>query len=167
MNKTIEAAFNNHLNAEFYSSYLYLSMANCFADKNLDGMASWMQVQAEEERLHAMKFLNVINQRGGRVLLQQIDEPKTEWATPLEAFQDAYEHECLVSGKINDLANLAVQEKDHAAGTFLQWFITEQVEEEATALSIVGKLKLVGDNSMGVLMIDQQLGTRTEAPDGE
>ena len=164
MNKKIEEAFNSHLNAEFYSSYLYLSMANQFAAQNLQGMTSWMKVQAGEERLHAMKFIDFINDRGGRVLLQQIDQPKTEWSSPLEAFQDAYNHECLISSKINKLVDLAIAESDHAANTFLQWFVTEQVEEEATALSIVDKLKMIDNNSMGLMMIDDQLGQRTATP---
>ena len=161
MNEKIEAAFNDQLNAEVYSSYLYLSMANYFAAENLDGMAQWMRVQTDEEREHGMKFLDFINQRGGRVILQQIDKPKFEWSSPLEAFQDAYEHECLISSKIDDLANLAMQEGDHAANIFLQWFVSEQVEEEATVQSIVDKLKRVGDNMMGLMMMDQQLGQRS------
>jgi len=166
MNKTLEDAFNEHLNAELFSSYLYLSMAQCFTAKNLEGMAGWMTVQAEEERLHAMKFVDFINDRGGRVVLKQIDEPRTEWDSPLQAFQDAYDHECLISGKINKLADLAIGESDHAASTFLHWFVTEQVEEEATALAIVEKLKMIGENSMGILMIDQELGQRSAAPAG-
>jgi ferritin len=166
MNKKIEDAFNAQLNAELFSSYLYLSMAQCFAAKNLDGMAGWMNIQAEEERVHAMKFVDFINERGGRVHLKQIDEPKAEWSSPLEAFQDAYNHECLISSKINDLVNLAIAEADHAANTFLHWFVTEQVEEEATALGIVEKLKMIGDNTMGILMMDRELGQRTAAPAG-
>lgn len=163
MDKKIEDAFNDQINAELYSSYLYLSMANYFAAENLDGMTAWMQIQTDEERIHAMKFLDYINERGGRVALKQIDEPKFEWASPLDAFQDAYNHECMISGRINDLVNLANAENDHAAGTFLQWFVTEQVEEEATALGIVEKLKMIGDNPVGILMIDQQLGQRPAA----
>ncbi len=163
MNKKIEAAFNAHLNAEFYSSYLYLAMSNYFASANLDGMAGWMRVQAAEEELHAMKFIDFINERGGRVILEQIDKPKVEWANALEGFQDAYNHECLVSSKINELVNLAISEADHAANTFLQWFVTEQIEEESTALTIVKRLKMIGDNSMGLMMIDDQLSQRALA----
>jgi ferritin len=164
MNKKIEEAFNEHLNAELYSSYLYLSMSNYFAAQNLEGMTSWMRVQAGEEEAHGMKFIDFINERGGRVILKQIDEPKVEWSSPLEAFQDAYNHECLISSKINKLVDLAIAESAHAANTFLQWFVTEQVEEEATALSIVEKLKMIDNNSMGLLMIDEQLGQRTAEP---
>ena len=166
MNKKIEQAFNDHLNAELYSSYLYLAMANCFTAKNLEGMASWMRLQAEEERAHAMKFLDFINVRDGRVTLKQIDQPPLEWSTPLEAFQQAYDHELQISGKINALVDLATKEGDHAAVNFLQWFVSEQVEEEANALAIVDKLKMIGDNLMGILMVDAQLGQRAAGPAG-
>ena len=160
MNKKIEQAFNDHLNAELFSSYLYLAMANCFTAKNLDGMAGWMRLQAEEERGHGMKFLDFIHQRGGRVLLQQINQPQLDWATPLEAFQDAYNHELEISKRIGALVDLATKENDHAAVNFLQWFVGEQVEEEANALAVVDKLKMVGDNIMGILTMDGRLGQR-------
>ncbi len=163
MNKNIEKAFNAHLNAEFYSSYLYLSMASYFVAQNLEGMAAWMRVQADEERMHGMKFLDFIFDRNSRVVLEQIDKPKTDWSSPLEAFKDALAHEQQVSQKINELVDLAVRENDHAANTFLQWFVTEQVEEEATVQAIVGKLELIQDNGLGLLMIDQQLGQRGPA----
>ena len=163
MEKKVEKAFNAHLNAEFYSSYLYLSMANHFAANNLEGMTTWMRIQVDEERLHAMKFIDFINNRGGRVVLEQIDKPKCEWASPLAAFEEALEHERLITKKINDLVDLAVKENAHAAATFLQWFVNEQVEEEAAAQAIVAKLSLIKDNSMGLLMIDQQLGQRVPA----
>jgi ferritin len=161
MNKTIEQAFNTHVNAEFYSAYLYLSMANYFAAQNLEGMAAWMRIQVDEERMHGLKFVQFINDRTGRVVLEQIDKPKTDWSSPLEAFQDALEHERLISKKINTLVDLAIKESDHAANTFLQWFVTEQVEEEANVQAIVAKLALIKDDSMGLLMIDEQLGQRT------
>ena len=163
MDKQLEDAFNDHLNVEFYSSYLYLSMANYFAFQNLGGMARWMVSQAGEERTHALKLIEHVHARGGRVRLKQIDQPQLEWAGPLDAFQDAYKHECDVSGKINNLVDVAIAQRDHAAHAFLQWFVGEQVEEEATALGIVEKLKLVGENAMGILMMDHQLGSRTAA----
>ncbi len=163
MDKKIEKAFNEHLNAEFFSSYLYLSMANYFAAENLEGMANWMLVQTDEERMHAMKFVAYINDRGGRVVLDKIEQPKTDWSSPLEAFEEAYEHEQLISAKINVLVDMAIKENDHAANTFLQWFVSEQVEEEATVQSIVGKLQRIRDNPMGLLMIDQQLSQRSPA----
>ena len=129
-------------------------------------MASWMRLQSEEERMHAMKFLDFINQRGGRVALQQINQPQLDWSAPLEAFQQAYNHEIEISHKIDALVNLATKESDHAAVNFLQWFVSEQVEEESNALAIVDKLKMVGDNPMGILMMDAQVGQRTAAPAG-
>ncbi len=165
MKRNIEDAFNLHLNAEFYSFYLYLSMANYFEAQNLGGMAHWMRVQSEEERSHAMKFVDFINDRSGRVMLQQIDQPRTDWNSALEAFEDAYSHEQLISGKIDELVELANQHHDHAAHQFLQWFVSEQVEEEATSLGIVEQLRRVGDNPVGLLMIDQQLVGR--APSGD
>jgi len=163
MNEKIQDAFNEQLNAELYSSYLYLSMANYFAAENLDGMAAWMRIQTDEERIHAMKFLDQINERGGRVVLKQIDEPKFEWTSPLEAFEEAYSHEQFITSKINALVDLANAESDHAANAFLQWFVSEQIEEEATALTTVEKLKKVGDNPLGLFMIDEQLGQRPAA----
>ena len=163
MEKKVEKAFNTHLNAEFYSSYLYLSMANYFAANNLEGMLTWMRIQVDEERMHAMKFIDFINNRGGRVVLEKIHNPKTDWPSPRAAFDQALQHALLVTKKINDLVDLAIKENDHAAASFLQWFINEQVEEEAVAQAIVSKLALIKDNSMGLLMIDQQLGQRVPA----
>jgi len=165
MNKTIEQAFNDHLNAEFFSAYLYLSMANYLAARNLDGMAHWMRLQVEEERSHAIRFIDYMHERDGRVILQQIDQPKVEWEGPLEIFREAYEHECLITSKINALVDLAIKQNDHATTTFLQWFVTEQVEEEANVSAIVSRLEMIGDHGMGILMMDQQLAQRTITPD--
>jgi ferritin len=160
----IQEAFNRQLNAELHSAYLYLSMAAYFESENLAGMATWMRVQAQEEVVHAMKFFDFINERDGRVTLTELEGPKTEWASPLDAFQGGYEHECKITGLINQLVDLSIQESDHAANAFLQWFVSEQVEEEATAKSIVDKLKLAGDSSVALLMLDGELGQRTFTP---
>ncbi|MBN2563604.1 MAG: ferritin [Phycisphaerae bacterium] len=161
MNSKIERAFNEQLNAELFSSYLYLSMAAYFESQNLKGMAGWMRMQAIEEHMHAMKFFDFINERGGTVTLAQIDAPKTEWTSPLEVFEHTCKHESKVTGLINALVDLALNEKDHAANAFLQWFVTEQVEEEASAQEIAGKLKLVGDRGGMLFMLDRELGQRT------
>lgn len=161
LNPKIEDAFNKQINAEMFSSYLYLSMSAYFESQNLKGMANWMRIQSGEENLHAMKFYDYVNNRGGRVLLGQIAEPKTDWKSASEAFQDAYAHERKISGMINDLMNLTIAEKDHASHDFLEWFVTEQVEEEAAADLIVQQLKMVGDSGVGLYMLDQQLGQRT------
>jgi ferritin len=164
LNPKIQEAFNKQINAELYSSYLYVSMSAYFESINLKGMANWMRIQAQEETQHAMKFFDFINERSGRVLLSPIEGPQTEWASPLAAFEYTYEHEVKVTGLINDLVNLSLQAKDHAANAFLQWFVNEQVEEEASADEIVGKLKLARDNASVLFMIDQELGQRTFTP---
>ena len=160
-NPKIQDALNKQLNAELHSSYLYLSMAAYLESQNLKGMAHWMRIQAQEENLHAMKFFDFINERGGKVVLTQIDAPKTEWSSPLDVFEDTCKHESKVTGLINELVDLSLSEKDHAANAFLQWFVTEQVEEEASAQEIAGKLKLVGDRGGMQFMIDRELSQRT------
>jgi ferritin len=159
----LQDAFNKQINAELYSSYLYLSMAAYFESKDLKGMAHWMDIQANEEKAHAMRIFNWVNDRSGRVLLTQIDAPKTEWKSPLEVFEEAYKHEIKITGMINELFTLVAIEKDGAGHDFLEWFCREQVEEEANAQLIVAQLKLVGDNGLGLYMLDQELGKRVAA----
>jgi ferritin len=157
----IQDALNDQINAELFSSYLYLSMAAHFESKSLPGMANWMRIQAQEELTHAMKFYDFINDRGGRVILAAVEAPQTEWDGPLSVFEGALEHERKVTGLIHDLVELAVGEKDRATEAFLQWFVNEQVEEEATAETIVDQLKLIGDNGVALFMLDGQLGQRS------
>jgi ferritin len=163
LNEKIEKAFNKQINAELYSGYLYLSMSACFESLGLKGFANWMRVQAQEEQAHAMKFFAFVNDRGGQVLLDAIEKPPAEWTSPLAAFEAVYEHECKVSGLINDLVNLATGERDHASQAFLQWFVTEQVEEEASAAEIVDQLKMIGESGGALLMMDHKLGERVAA----
>jgi ferritin len=160
-NKKIEEAMNKQINAEIYSSYLYYSMAAYFEAMSLKGFSHWMRVQALEELTHAHKFMNFIYDRGGRVMLQPIEGPEVEWKSPLHAFESAYEHEQKVSGLINKLMDLAQSEKDHASTSFLNWFVDEQVEEEASADEIVQQLKLVDQAEGGIFMLDKELNTRT------
>jgi len=160
MNKKIESAFNKQINAELYSSYLYLAMSAWFESENLKGMAHWMRAQAGEEQDHARKFYDFIHDRGGRVKLAAIDAPPADWASPAAAFKEAYKHECKISGMIHNLVDLAVDEKDHPAQNFLQWFVSEQVEEEAHAAEIAGKLGAVGDSKGLIFMFDAELGKR-------
>ena len=164
LSEKLQDALNGQLNAELYSSYLYLSMSAHFQSINLGGFANWMRVQAQEELVHVMKFYDYVNERGGRVTLGPVEGPPTEWKSPLAAFEHAYEHERKVTGLINDLVDMAAEERDHATGGFLQWFVTEQVEEEATADAVVQKLKLVGDAGSGLFMLDQELGLRVFIP---
>ena len=160
LSKKMEEALNKQVNAEFYSSYLYLSMSADFAAKNLEGFASWMQIQAQEEWTHGMKIYNYILEKGGKVKLEVIEAPQTSWKKAVDAFDTTLKHEQHVTGLINDLASLAIDERDHATGIFLQWFITEQVEEESTASGILEKLKMVGDNPQGLFMMDSHLAAR-------
>jgi len=160
ISKKIEDALNDQINAEMYSAYLYLSMVAYFESVNLAGFATWMRAQAQEEMVHAMKIYDFVNERGGRVLLKSIDAPTTEWDSPLAAFEAAYAHEQLVTGRINDLVDLAVAEKDHATNAFLQWFVNEQVEEETSADNVVQNLKMAQNAPGALFMIDRELGTR-------
>lgn len=164
MNEKIRNVLNEQINAELYSSYLYLSMASYFKRLNLDGFARWMEVQAIEELTHAMKFFNFVNERGGKVDLRPIEGPPTSWDSPLSAFEAVYRHEVKVTGMIYDLVNIANEEKDHATTNFLQWFVTEQVEEEASADGIVQKLKLIGGEGAGIYVLDQELAQRVFSP---
>ena len=160
----IQDALNEQVNAEFYSAYLYLSMAAYFESTNLPGFATWMRVQTQEELTHTMKIYDYVNERGGRVALKSIAQPPSEWESPLAVFEAAYKHEQKVTGLINGLVNLAVEEKDDAAKTFLQWFVDEQVEEEESAEAVVNKLKLVADASDGMKMLDDEMGQRVFTP---
>lgn len=162
--KNIQKALNKQINAELYSAYLYLSMSAYFQSVNLAGFANWMRVQALEEMTHADKFYNFIVERGGRIELEAIEAPPKEWASPLAVFENAYKHEQKVTSMINDLVDLAIKEKDHASNIFLQWFVTEQVEEEASADEVVQKLKLAGDKGSGLFMLDGELSKRVFTP---
>lgn len=164
ISKKVEKALNAQVNAELYSAYLYLSMESYFQSKNLNGFANWMRVQTQEEVSHAMKIYDFINERGGRALLKAIEGPQTEWKSPLAAFEAAYAHEQKVTGLINDLVDLSIKEKDHATNIFLQWFVEEQVEEEASADAIVQQLKLMEKAPGGMFMLDRELGQRVFTP---
>lgn len=166
LNKKIEAALNDQINAELYSAYIYYAMSAYFETKGLGGFAGWMRAQAMEEVVHAQKFFTYINERGGAVKLGAIDAPPAEWDSPLAAFKAAYDHEVHVSGLIHKLVDLAASENDHPTSNFLQWFVAEQVEEEASADEIVGKLELIGDGTGGLFMLDRELGQRSPAPAG-
>jgi ferritin len=158
--KSMQDAMNEQINREMFSSYLYLSMAAYFEGKNLIGFGHWMRVQADEEREHAMKFYNFILERSGRVMLKALAAPKAEWASNLEAFQEAADHEAGITASIHALYDLAMQEKDYPAQVMLQWFVTEQVEEEKNAAEIVATLKLIEDRGTAVLMLDHRLSKR-------
>ena len=160
INKSMQDAMNDQINKELYSSYLYLSMAAYFEDKNLPGFSHWMRAQEAEEREHAMKFYDFILERGGKVLLKAIDAPKTEWTSTMEVAEEVAAHEAKVTASIYALYELALKEKDYPAQVMLQWFISEQVEEEKNAAEIVANLKLIEERGTAVLMLDHRLGKR-------
>jgi len=160
-------AFNEHLNVEFYSAYYYLSMSAYFRDQDFNGFATWMRIQYEEELAHAQKFFDFITDREGVVELKQIAQPPQTWDSPLDVFKDALKHEQEVTQKIYGLVDLSLEMRDHASNTFLQWFVTEQVEEEATASEIIQQLKLVGKDGNGLFLMDRELGQRAPESDGE
>jgi ferritin len=160
LSEKMEKALNAQVNAELFSAYLYVSMAAYFESVNLGGMATWMRMQAKEEETHAMKIFDFINDRGGRVTLTAIDAPETEWDSALAVFEAGYAHEQKVTGLINDLVKVAREENDPATEAFLQWFVSEQVEEEKTADGIVQALKMVQSNPPALLMMDRELGQR-------
>jgi ferritin len=159
--KKMQDAIGEQINAELYSAYLYLAMAADFQTRNLKGFAHWMEIQAKEETDHAKRFYGFVNDRGGRVTLKAIAAPPAEWKSPLAAFEDAFAHEQKVTGLIHKLVDLARAEKDHAAEVMLQWFVSEQVEEEAHASEIAEKLRLIKDSANGLFMMDSHLGARS------
>jgi len=162
--KAVQDAINQQITREMYSSNLYLAMAGYYKSINLNGFANWMRVQAQEEMMHALKFFDYVLDRGGEVKIGEIQAPPSKWDSPLSAFEDAYKHEQLVSAWINDLADLAIKESDHATGILLQWFINEQVEEEASASEIVERLRMAGDSKSGLFMLDSEMKTRKFIP---
>jgi ferritin len=162
--KKMEEALNKQINEEMFSFYLYLAMSADFESKSLMGFSHWMKTQAQEELLHALKFYNHILERGGHVELQAIAQPKKQWSSPLNAFEEALAHEEHITTCINDLMTVAIEEKDHAAQNLLKWFVDEQVEEEANATEIVDKLRMIGDHGPMLLMQDKELGARPQGP---
>lgn len=166
INKRMESALNDQIKWELYSSYLYLSMSSWYESKGLKGFAQWEYVQAQEENDHAMKIYRYVISRGGRVVLQPIEAPPSEWKSPLEAFEVSLEHEQKVTGMINNLVNIAIEEKDHATHNMLQWFVDEQIEEEDDAGNVVDQLRMIedGGGSAMLYMLDKELGTRVYVP---
>ena len=162
--KRMQDALNEQIKNEMYSSYLYLAMAAWFNDKNLNGFSHWMRMQAKEEDLHAMKFYDYVLDQGARVDLRAIDGPPMEFASVAGVFEKTLEHEHKVTSMIHNLVSIAREEKDVATEIFLQWFVTEQVEEESTADEILQQIKLVKESGSGLLMIDRQLATRVFTP---
>ena len=161
ISEKMEKAFNDQINAEFYSEYLYLSMLSYFETLNLKGFVNWMTVQIQEEHAHAMGMFNYVHERGGKVELEAIEKPETKWESPLEVFEHVLKHEQLVTSKINALMDVAESEKDRAALSFLDWYLKEQVEEESNVGGVLATLKLIKDDAKALLMLDKDLAART------
>jgi ferritin len=164
ISEKLQKSINQHINREIYSAYLYASMGAYFDATSLDGFSNWMRVQVQEELSHVARFWSFLSNRGGRVLLTPIDGPPTEWDSPLAVMEAVHAHEQEVSRGINELVDQVTEERDHMAREFLQWFLAEQVEEEASADKIVQDLKKLGDNGHGLLMIDRELSGRVFTP---
>jgi len=158
--KKLQKAFNDQINHELSSSYLYLSMAAYAESMNLPGFASWMKIQTSEEKGHAMKLYKFVNEHGGRVELQAIEQPPVEFKSPIALFEDVLKHERKITALINKLYETALEEKDYAAQVFIHWFIAEQVEEEAAACEILETLKMAGEKGHALIMMDRQLARR-------
>lgn len=161
INEKLEKAFNDQINKELYSEYLYLSMQAYFERLNLKGFVNWMSVQVQEEHAHALGMFDYLNQRGGTVELEAIDKPETYWASPLAVFEQVLEHEEFVTSRINALMDVAEETKDRAAMSFLNWYLKEQVEEEDNVGNVLATLRLIGDDKKALLMLDKDLAART------
>ena len=165
MNAKVEQALNEQIHAEFFSFYLYLSVAAYFTSHHLDGFSHWMRIQAQEEFGHAMKLFDYLLERGGTVQLMALDEPQREWDSPSAAVEAVLQHEQFISQRINDIVDLANSENDHATTVLMHWYVNEQVEEESTADTLYHQVKMVEDSPHGLLMIDRELGSRQIAVD--
>ena len=165
LSNNILNALNKQINKEIYSAYLYMSMSAYSQYIGLKGFANWFMVQYNEEMEHAMKIYTYVNDQGEQVKLMAIDEPPVEFESPLDMFEKTLDHEKFITKSINELVDLAIAEKDHATGIFLQWFVTEQIEEEGNDNDIINQLKLIGDNGNGLIMLDRELGSRVFTPE--
>ena len=161
ISEKMNAAFNKQINEEFYSAYLYLSMSAYFERLGLLGFSNWMKVQTQEETAHAMGLFDYVNSRGGKIELEQVNKPQINWNSALDAFEAVLKHEEFITSKISELMDVAETEKDRPALSFLQWYIKEQVEEEATAGDLLTKLKLIGSDVNALLLMDKDLAART------
>lgn len=160
MKERIAQEINMQINEEMFSAYLYLAMAADFEAKNLPGFAAWMMAQYQEEMEHAMKFYHYLNERGAKVEFREIAKPQASWNSPLEAFEASLKHEKHITGRIHTMMKAAIEEEDYATQIMLQWFVSEQVEEEASVDAVVEKLKLINNSPQGIYMLDKELGAR-------
>lgn len=160
MNAKVAKAINEQMNFEFYSAYLYMAMSSYFKTGNLNGFANWMEVQAKEEMTHGMKFYRLLHDSDREVFFKAVPEPKNKWENPLAVFQDAAKHEATVTKRISALIDMALTEKDHVTNVQVQWFINEQIEEEANVRNIIRQLQLIGSSMDGLIALDRELAQR-------
>ena len=166
LSQAVQDAINDQIHHEFHSAYVYLSMSAYLEAANFTGFAKWMRIQSREEVMHAMKLFDYVNDRNGRVTLKTLEQPMTEWKSVLDVFEQALKHEQKVTAMIHSLYALATKENDYATQVALTWFINEQVEEEATATSVVDRLKIANNDGAALLILDGQLGARSEEDEG-
>lgn len=166
LSQSLQDALNEQIKNEFYSAHVYLSMSSWFEDKGLPGFAKWMRVQYGEELEHGLKIFDFINDRDGKALVYGFDAPPADWKSPLDVFENSYAHEKKVTAMINNLYKMAQLEPDYATLVLMQWFISEQVEEEKSAKLIVDQLKMAGDSASAILILDRELGARTPEAGG-
>lgn len=164
ISQRMEEALNKQINEELFSSYLYLSMSAHFENMSLSGFANWMRIQSQEESFHGMKLFDYVNERGGVVKLKAIEAPKLEWNSIIDIFEETLAHEQHITSKINELMKIAQEENDFATSSFLQWYVSEQVEEEATAGEILDQLKFIEDDKRALLMIEREMRGRVFTP---
>ena len=154
-------ALNAQINMEYHSSYSYLAMSKFFLEQNLNGLANWMRIQAQEELIHGMKIYDFVDERDGIINFTDIKQPRQKWDSPIDVFEEALKNERAVSESIYDIVDLSLSERDHATNTFLQWFVAEQVEEESTIKEVIDNLRLVGNDGNGLFLLDRDMGQRT------
>ncbi len=164
LTKKLQDALNEQINKEFFAEYLYLSMSAYLESIEMEGFANYFNVQAQEEHFHAMKMFNFVHDKGGRVILKSLKEPKAEFNSVINVIEESLEHEKYVTQSINELMDTAIKENDHSVKSFLEWYVDEQVEEEATISKLLAKLKLIKGEGFGLLTLDNQLGMRKYQP---
>lgn len=160
LTKKLQDALNDQINREFFAEYLYLSMSAYMESVEMEGFANYFNVQAQEEHFHAMKMFNFVHDKGGRVILKALKEPRSDFKSVLNVIEESLKHEKMVTKAINDLMDVAIAENDHSVKSFLEWYVDEQVEEEATISRLLAKMKLIKGEGLGLLTLDDQMGMR-------
>ncbi|MEP7145746.1 MAG: ferritin [bacterium] len=164
LTQKLQDALNEQINKEFFAEYLYLSMSAYLESIEMEGFANYFNIQAQEEHFHAMKMFNFVHDKGGRVILKSLNEPKSEFTSVLDVIEESLAQEKFVTRSINDLMDIAIKENDHSVKSFLEWYVDEQVEEESTISKLLAKLRLINGEGLGLLTLDSQMGMREYQP---